>query len=81
LISRNVVFDGNKYYVQAHGIAQGSLVSPLLCNLIYADMERGWNSVPQTSQFIRSTVRRNLKNKLNQNKNKTKQSETKTIGS
>ncbi|XP_068702144.1 telomerase reverse transcriptase-like [Montipora foliosa] len=39
-IFNNVVRIGNKYYQQIRGIAQGSILSTLLCGYFYSDMEK-----------------------------------------
>jgi telomerase reverse transcriptase len=39
-IERNIVQIGKKFYRQTTGIPQGSIVSSLLCNFFYADLER-----------------------------------------
>jgi telomerase reverse transcriptase len=39
-IERNIVQIGTKFYRQTTGIPQGSIVSSLLCNFFYADLER-----------------------------------------
>lgn len=39
-IKHNVIRIGKKYYRQKKGIAQGSVVSSLLCNLFFAQMEK-----------------------------------------
>jgi telomerase reverse transcriptase len=38
-VRRNIVKIGKKFYRQKEGIAQGSVVSSLLCNYFYADLE------------------------------------------
>jgi len=38
-VQQNMVKIGNKFYRQKEGIAQGSVVSSLLCNYFYADLE------------------------------------------
>ena len=38
-LMRNMVKIGNKFYRQKEGIAQGSVISSLLCNFFYADLE------------------------------------------
>lgn len=38
-VNRNIVKIGKKYYRQKQGIPQGSVLSSLLCNFFYADME------------------------------------------
>ncbi|PRP89728.1 telomerase reverse transcriptase [Planoprotostelium fungivorum] len=40
LIFHNIVKDGESYYVQKVGIPQGSILSPLLCSLFYAHLEK-----------------------------------------
>lgn len=47
-IEDNVIKVGKKYYRQKRGIAQGSVVSSLLCNLLYAQMEK------EHLEFLRS---------------------------
>ena len=39
-VERNVVKIGKKFFRQKHGIPQGSVLSSLLCNFFYADLER-----------------------------------------
>ena len=39
-IERNIVKMGKKYYRQKNGIPQGSILSSLLCNLFYAQLEK-----------------------------------------
>lgn len=39
-IQQNLVKIGKKYYRQKDGIPQGSVISPVLCNYFYADLER-----------------------------------------
>lgn len=39
-IERNIVKVGKKYYRQKNGIPQGSILSSLLCNLFYAQLEK-----------------------------------------
>lgn len=39
-VQRNLVRIGKKYYRQREGIPQGSVVSSVLCNYFYADLER-----------------------------------------
>lgn len=39
-IERNIVQIGKKFYRQTTGIPQGSIVSSLLCNFFYADLEQ-----------------------------------------
>ncbi|KAL9066059.1 MAG: hypothetical protein Q9157_007267 [Trypethelium eluteriae] len=39
-VERNIVKVGKKYYRQKHGIPQGSILSSLLCNLFYAQLEK-----------------------------------------
>lgn len=39
-IQQNLVKIGKKYYRQKNGIPQGSILSSLLCNYFYADLER-----------------------------------------
>ena len=39
-IERNLVKIGKKFYRQKNGIPQGSILSSLLCNLFYAELER-----------------------------------------
>ncbi|KAG2387389.1 hypothetical protein C9374_001721 [Naegleria lovaniensis] len=39
-ISQNLIKIKNEFYIQVIGIPQGSIVSPLLCSLLYADFER-----------------------------------------
>eukprot|EP01117_Protostelium_nocturnum_P015975 TRINITY_DN6237_c0_g2_i2.p1 TRINITY_DN6237_c0_g2~~TRINITY_DN6237_c0_g2_i2.p1 ORF type:complete len:1261 (+),score=472.14 TRINITY_DN6237_c0_g2_i2:58-3840(+) len=39
LIFNNMIKDGEGYFKQVVGIAQGSVVSPLLCSLFYGDLE------------------------------------------
>uniref|UniRef100_A0A8C6ITX4 Telomerase reverse transcriptase n=1 Tax=Melopsittacus undulatus TaxID=13146 RepID=A0A8C6ITX4_MELUD len=39
MIHNNILEIGNRYYVQCCGIPQGSILSTLLCNLCYGDME------------------------------------------
>ncbi|GAO14395.1 hypothetical protein UVI_02055200 [Ustilaginoidea virens] len=39
-IGGNLVKMGKKYYLQSRGIPQGSVLSSLLCNYFYADLER-----------------------------------------
>lgn len=39
-IERNIVQIGEKFYRQTTGIPQGSIVSSLLCNFFYAELER-----------------------------------------
>lgn len=38
-VQHNMVKIGKKFYRQAHGIPQGSVLSSLLCNYFYADLE------------------------------------------
>ncbi|KAL9095597.1 MAG: hypothetical protein Q9165_002029 [Trypethelium subeluteriae] len=39
-VERNIVKVGKKYYRQKYGIPQGSILSSLLCNLFYAQLEK-----------------------------------------
>ena len=39
-VQQNLVKIGKKYYRQKNGIPQGSVISSLLCNYFYADLER-----------------------------------------
>ena len=39
-VERNIIKLGKKYYRQKNGIPQGSILSSLLCNLFYAQLER-----------------------------------------
>ncbi|KAH9860521.1 hypothetical protein J1614_011852 [Plenodomus biglobosus] len=39
-VERNVVKIGKKYYRQKNGIPQGSVLSSILCNFFYAELER-----------------------------------------
>ena len=39
-VERNIVKVGKKYYRQKNGIPQGSILSSLLCNLFYAQLEK-----------------------------------------
>ena len=39
-ISQNLIKIKNEFYIQVVGIPQGSIVSPLLCSLLYADFEK-----------------------------------------
>lgn len=39
-IKKNIVKIGDKYYRQSIGIPQGSVLSPMLCSYLYADLER-----------------------------------------
>jgi hypothetical protein len=40
LIFNNIVSDGTTFFRQHTGIPQGSILSPLLCSLFYADLEK-----------------------------------------
>ena len=39
-VERNVIKSGKKFFRQTSGIPQGSIISSLLCNYFYAEMER-----------------------------------------
>lgn len=54
-IQANVIRIGKKYYRQKQGIAQGSVVSSLLCNLFFAEMETQQLSFidPNSSSLVR----------------------------
>lgn len=54
-IQANVIRIGKKYYRQKRGIAQGSVVASLLCNLFFAEMEEQHLSFldPNSSLLIR----------------------------
>ena len=50
-VTANLVRIGGKFYKQRDGIPQGSILSSLLCNFFYADMERiclAFTADPQT---------------------------------
>ena len=54
-IKANIIKIGKKFYRQKKGIPQGSVLSTLLCNYFYADLERDHLSFlqPQESLFMR----------------------------
>ncbi|PQE12601.1 Telomerase reverse transcriptase protein [Rutstroemia sp. NJR-2017a BBW] len=51
-ISRNMVQIGKRFYRQKEGIPQGSVVSSLLCNYFYADLESKHLSFLQPSESL-----------------------------
>jgi telomerase reverse transcriptase len=51
-ISRNMVQIGKRFYRQKEGIPQGSVVSSLLCNYFYADLEAKHLSFLQTGESL-----------------------------
>ena len=54
-VQKNVIKVGKKFYRQMAGIPQGSVLSSLLCNLFYADLERTYYSFlsNEESLFLR----------------------------
>ncbi|QSZ30101.1 hypothetical protein DSL72_004621 [Monilinia vaccinii-corymbosi] len=51
-ISRNMVKIGKKFYRQKEGIPQGSILSSLLCNYFYADLEAKHLSFLQSGESL-----------------------------
>jgi telomerase reverse transcriptase len=51
-VERNMVKIGNKFYRQKEGIPQGSVVSSLVCNYFYADLEAKHLSFLQSSNTL-----------------------------
>ncbi|CAD0112186.1 unnamed protein product [Aureobasidium uvarum] len=51
-IERNIVQIGKKFYRQTTGIPQGSIVSSLLCNFFYADLEQRVLSFLQNGESL-----------------------------
>jgi len=52
----SVVRVGRQYFVQAQGIAQGSAVSTLLCNIYYGKMEASYMTVCADSELLMRQV-------------------------
>lgn len=54
-VQQNLVKIGKKYYRQKNGIPQGSVISSLLCNYFYADLERQYLGFfkPESSLLLR----------------------------
>ena len=48
----NVVEVGGRYFVQTQGIAQGSTVSTLLCNIYYGKMEAQYMTVHEDTELL-----------------------------
>jgi len=53
----SVVKVGGRYFVQSQGIAQGSAVSTLLCNIYYGRMEANYINVDRDSELLMRQVR------------------------
>ncbi|TVY60755.1 Telomerase reverse transcriptase, partial [Lachnellula suecica] len=51
-VTQNIVKIGKKYYRQAQGIPQGSVLSSLLCNYFYADLEANHLSFLDASESL-----------------------------
>ena len=54
-VQQNLVKIGKKYYRQKNGIPQGSVISSLLCNYFYADLEKQYLDFlqPESSLLLR----------------------------
>jgi len=53
----NVVKVGRRYFLQTRGIAQGSAVSTLLCNIYYGKMEASYLTVCRDTELLMRQVR------------------------
>ena len=52
----NVIKVGRRYFIQTQGIAQGSAVSTLLCNIYYGKMEASYMTVCRDTELLMRQV-------------------------